>query len=101
VIAMSRNVLERVLYQLNVDRSAKQRFREDAAGFLAKFALDDDERRMVIEFDVLALQNAGVNPMLTMGFWQELSPNRDMRAYMARLRPVSDGEAVHVAALKQ
>jgi hypothetical protein len=39
--------------------------------------------------------------MLTMGFWQELSPNRDMRAYMARLRPVSDGEAVHVAALKQ
>lgn len=98
---MSRNLLERVLYQLSVDRSAKQRFREDAAGFLDRFALADEERRMVVEFDVLALQRAGVNPMLTMGFWQELSPSRAMRAYMACLRPVSDGEAVHVAALRQ
>lgn len=98
---MSRNVLERVLHQLSVDRTAKQRFREDAHGFLERFALAEEERRMVLEFDVLGLQKAGVNPMLTMGFWQELSPQRDMRTYMARLRPVSDGEAVHVAALKQ
>jgi len=98
---MSRNVLERVLHQLSVDRTAKQRFREDAEGFLGRFALSDQERHMVLDFDVLALQNMGVNPMLTMGFWQELSPNRDMRAYMARLRPVGDGDAVHVAALKQ
>lgn len=98
---MSRNVLERVLHQLSVDRAAKQRFREDAEAFLRRFALHDDERQMVLDFDVLALQKAGVNPMLTMGFWQELSPDRDMRAYMARLRPVSDGEALHVAALKQ
>jgi hypothetical protein len=98
---MSRNVLERVLHQLSVDRSSKQRFREDAEGFLRRFALSDSERQMVLEFDVLGLQQAGVNPMLTMGFWQELSPQRDMRAYMSRLRPVSDGEAVHAAALKQ
>ncbi|WP_322012764.1 hypothetical protein [Paraburkholderia sp. J12] len=98
---MSRNVLERVLHQLSVDRSAKQRFREDAEGFLQRFVLTDGERRMVLDFDVLGLQQAGVNPMLTMGFWQELAPNRDMREYMARLRPVGDGESVHVAALKQ
>lgn len=98
---MSRNVLERVLHQLSVDRAAKGRFREDAPGFLSRFALSDAERQMVLDFDVLALQNAGVNPMLTMGFWQELSPNRDMRAYMARLRPLGEGEAVHVASLKQ
>lgn len=100
---MSRHLLERVLHQLSVDRLAKQRFREDAAGFLARFALSDDERRMVLDFDVLALQQAGVNPMLTMGFWQELSPGRDMRAYMARLRPAADGqgEAMHFASLKQ
>jgi hypothetical protein len=98
---MSRNVLERVIHQLSVDRAAKQCFREDAEGFLRRFALQDDERQMVLDFNVLALQKAGVNPMLTMGFWQELSPNHDMRAYMARLRPVSDGEALHVAALKQ
>lgn len=98
---MSRNVLERVLHQLSVDRAAKQRFREDAEAFLRRFALADEERRMVLDFDVLALQRAGVNPMLTMGFWQELSPERDMRVYMARLRPVGDNEVVNVAALKQ
>ena len=98
---MSRHLLERVLHQLSVDRSAKQRFREDAHGFLSRFALTDDERAMVTGFDVLGLQLAGVNPMLTMGFWQELSPERGMRAYMARLRPVDGGEAIYAAALKQ
>ena len=98
---MSRNVLERVLHQLSVDRLAKQRFREDPEGFLSRFVLSDSEREMVVNFDVLGLQNAGVNPMLTMGFWQELSPSRDMRSYMARLRPLGEGEAVHLASLKQ
>ncbi|APD13774.1 extradiol ring-cleavage dioxygenase [Pandoraea pulmonicola] len=98
---MSRNVLERVLHQLSVDRSAKQRFREDAIAFLSRYALSEQERQMVLAFDVAALQQAGVNPMLTMGFWQELSPERDMRTYMKRLRKVGEGEVVHVAAIKQ
>lgn len=98
---MSRNVLERVLHQLSVERAAKLRFREDATGFLSRFELSDEERRMVLDFDVLGLQKAGVNPMLTMGFWQELSPTRDMRKYMAALRPLREGEQVNVASLKQ
>lgn len=98
---MSRNVLERVLHQLSVDRSAKQRFRDDPEAFLQRFALTEAERAMLIGFDVLGLQQAGVNPMLTMGFWQELSPERDMRAYMKKLRPVGASEALHSAALKQ
>ena len=98
---MSRHVLERVLHQLTVDRSAKQRFRDDAASFLARFALSSSEREMVLAFDVAGLQKVGVNPMLTMGFWQELSPTRDMRSYMQQLRPVGESEALHTAALKQ
>lgn len=98
---MSRNVLERLLHQLTVDRSAKQRFREDAAKFLERHALTEEERVMLLNFDVLGLQKHGVNPMLTMGFWQELSPERNMRAYMKKLRSVADGEAVNVASLKQ
>lgn len=98
---MSRNVLERVLHQLTVDRAAKQRFRDDAAGYLKRFALTETEQAMLTGFDVLGLQRAGVNPMLTMGFWQELSPERDMRAYMKKLRPVGASEALHSAALKR
>ncbi|MDF3886226.1 hypothetical protein [Cupriavidus basilensis] len=98
---MSRNVLEKVLHQLTVDRAAKQRFREDAEAYLRRFALGETERAMLMQFDVLGLQQAGVNPMLTMGFWQELSPERDMRAYMKKLRPVGAAEALHSAALKR
>ncbi|MEX3859429.1 hypothetical protein AB3X94_36160 [Paraburkholderia sp. BR10923] len=97
---MSRNSVERVLHQLCIDRGAKQRFKEGAEQFLEGLPLTDAERAMILSFDVKGLQRYGVNSMLTMGFWQELSPNRDMRAYLSRLRDVKDGEAVFAAALK-
>jgi protocatechuate 4,5-dioxygenase alpha chain len=97
---MSRNTVERALYQLCVDRNAKQRFKEEPVKFLERFAMTEDERAMVLDFDVKALQAYGINSMLTMGFWQELSPQRDMKTYMTRLRDVKDGEAVFSAALK-
>jgi len=97
---MSRNVLERVLWQLSVERAAKERFREDAGKFLARFDLSEEERQMVVEFDVGALQRLGVNPMLTMGFWQELSPNRSMRLYKERLGASDEQRAAFSAALK-
>ena len=97
---MSRNTLERALHQLCVDRAAKQRFREDPAAFLDRFVLDDGERAMVLGFDVKAVQDHGVNPMLTMGFWQELAPDRSMTTYMTRLGGAKAGEAGFSAALK-
>ncbi|MEN0108006.1 MAG: extradiol ring-cleavage dioxygenase [Pseudomonas sp.] len=97
---MSRNVLEKVLWQLSVERSAKERFREDGARFLSRFALSEDEKAMVLTFDVGALQRLGVNPMLTMGFWQELSPTRDMRIYKQRLGATDEQRAAFSAALK-
>lgn len=97
---MSRNVLEKVLWQLSVERSAKERFRENGAKFLSRFALSEEEVEMVLTFDVGAMQRMGVNPMLTMGFWQELAPNRDMRLYKERLGATDEQSAAFSAALK-
>jgi hypothetical protein len=97
---MSRNVVERVLYMLCVDRSAKQRFKDAPADFLARHALDEAERAMILGFDVKGLQRHGINPMLTMGFWQELSPQRDMRSYIQLLRDVDGDTNVFSAGLK-
>ncbi|MFC2973107.1 extradiol ring-cleavage dioxygenase [Azotobacter bryophylli] len=97
---MSRNVLERVLWQLSVERAAKERFREEPRKFLSRFALSPEEVDMVVDFDVAALQRLGVNPMLTMGFWQELSPSRDMRLYKERLGATDNRYAGFSAALK-
>ena len=82
---MSRNVLERVLWHLSVERPAKERFREDPAAYLSRFDLSDEEKEWVMGFDVKAMQDAGVNAMLTMGFWQEMAPKRSMRLYKERL----------------
>ncbi|AQY66172.1 MULTISPECIES: extradiol ring-cleavage dioxygenase [Pseudomonas] len=97
---MSRNVMERALWQLCVERVAKERFRQDAVGFLGRFALEEAEVRMIVEFDVAGLQAAGVNPMLTMGFWQELAPDRNMSLYKQRLGATDEHSAGFSAALK-
>ena len=97
---MSRNVMERVLWQLCVERTAKERFRQDAHEFLRRFALNEEEVAMIVDFDVAGLQAAGVNPMLTMGFWQELSPQRSMRVYKQRLGCTDEQGAGFSAALK-
>jgi len=97
---MSRNVMERVLWQLCVERAAKERFRQDAESFLGRFDLTRDEAAMILGFDVAGLQAAGVNPMLTMGFWQELSVERDMAVYKQRLGCTDEHSAGFSAALK-
>lgn len=98
---MSRHAVERALWHLSTDRAAKEKFREDPDRFLRRYQLTEDEFRQITTFDVKAMQASGVNPMLTMGFWQEMSPNRGMRAYVAALRGngQTDGP-VHSAALK-
>ena len=99
---MSRNVLERLLHQLCVDRHAKQRFGQEPHKVLGRLALTEEEVRMVLSFDVAAMQRHGVNPMLTMGFWQENAPDRSPAAYMQALRPGACAQGrTFSAALKQ
>lgn len=98
---MSRNVLERVLWHLSVERPAKERFKEDPVRYLSRFDLTDEEKQMVMEFDVASLQKSGVNPMLTMGYWQELSPTRSMRLYKEKLGAEADQINAFSAALKE
>jgi|SRR5690625_1442337 len=82
---MSRNVLERVLWHLSVERASKEAFRNDPERFLNRFDLSEEEKNWILNFEVGALQKVGVNPMLTMGFWQEMSPNRSFRKYKEKL----------------
>lgn len=99
---MSRNVLEKLMHQLCIDRAVKQRLKEDPDGLLARYALTDEERAMVRGFDVAAMQRHGVNAMLTMGFWSENAPDRSSVAYMAALRGADAGSGpTFSAALKQ
>jgi hypothetical protein len=82
--------VEKALYDLGVDRASKTAFREDPDAFLGRYRLAADEHAMVAAFDVAALIALGVNPMLTMGYWIEVAPDRSMRSYLARVRAPSE-----------
>lgn len=93
---MSRDVLERILWSLSVDRFSKEKFREDPKKFLGRFSIDEEGVRMILEFDVKGMQEAGVNPMLTLGYWIEMSPDRQVSSYNRKL----GSESAHSASIK-
>ena len=79
---MSVYMLEQVLYDLGVKRDSRKAFADAPDAFLAKYRLHEHEALQVKSFDVRALFDSGVNPMLTMGFWQMCSPTRSLRDYV-------------------
>ncbi len=83
---MSRNVMERLMHKLCVDRVVKQRFKEDIEGLLSRYKLDDAEKDMLRHMDIPAMQAHGVNPMLTLGFWFENASDPSPMAYMKALQ---------------
>lgn len=82
---MKRDVIERILWNLSVDRFSKMKFKEDQKRFLSRFPVDEDDIEKILSFDVKALQEMGVNPMLTMGYWIEMSPEKSMQVYNKKL----------------
>jgi len=94
--------MERLLHQLCVDRPTKQRFKDEPEKLLGRLALTEEEKHQLLTFDVAAMQRHGINPMLTMGYWQENAPDRSPVAYMRALQPdgAPDGKTFS-AALKQ
>ncbi|WP_372070396.1 hypothetical protein P7L75_04450 (plasmid) [Tistrella mobilis] len=66
---MSRDVLEKLLYDLSTSRQNREAFAADAEKYLARYRLSADEKALVRDYDVRALADLGVNTMLTWGFW--------------------------------
>lgn len=65
---MSLYQLSKLLYVLNRDDGAKERFKSDPAGLTAQFALSDDERQAVLDHDIGLLYVLGVNGQILMHF---------------------------------
>lgn len=80
---MSLTMVEKVLYDLSIDRSAKAAFREDPEALLARYRLEPDEVELIRGYDLHELAARGANKMLLMGFWR-LS-GQSMPAYLKRI----------------
>ncbi|WP_372088301.1 hypothetical protein [Tistrella mobilis] len=66
---MSRDVLEKLLYDLSTSRQNREAFAADAEKYLGRYRLSAEEKALVRDYDVRALADLGVNTMLTWGFW--------------------------------
>ncbi|HWO42489.1 MAG TPA: aromatic ring-opening dioxygenase subunit LigA [Candidatus Eisenbacteria bacterium] len=65
---MSLYQLQKLIYQVNRDRAARERYREDPAAFARDYELTDEERRAVLDLDIRALYTLGVHPLLLRPF---------------------------------
>lgn len=82
---MSRNTLEKVLYDLSTSGAHKKKFAEDPEAFLSRYQLAEDERALIRDYKVRELADLGVNTMLTWGFWlQAGKSNREYLKVMKR-----------------
>lgn len=82
---MSRNTLEKVLYDLSTSGANKKKFAEDPDKFLSRYQLDDEECALIKDYKVREIADRGVNSMLTWGFWlQAGKSNRDYMKVMKR-----------------
>ncbi len=82
---MSRNSLEKVLYDLSTSGANKKMFAGDPTKFLSRYQLDDEEKAMVAGYKVREIADRGVNTMLTWGFWlQSGKENHDYLKVMKR-----------------
>ncbi|GGE98506.1 hypothetical protein H1W37_18470 [Stappia taiwanensis] len=82
---MSRNSLEKVLYDLSTSGANKKLFAADPDKFLGRYQLDVEEKTLVRDYRVRDLADRGVNTMLTWGFWlQAGKSNSDYMKIMKR-----------------
>ena len=82
---MSRDTLEKVLYDLSTSGANKKMFAADPDKFLGRYQLDDNEKGLIQNYKVRELADLGVNTMLTWGFWlQAGKSNRDYMKIMQR-----------------
>lgn len=82
---MSRNSLEKVLYDLSTSGANKKMFAADPDKFLGRYQLEDAEKSLILNFEVRKLADLGVNTMLTWGFWlQAGKSNADYMKIMKR-----------------
>lgn len=91
---MSRDSLEKVLYDLSTSGANKKMFAADPMKFLGRYQITDEERDLITSHDVRALADRGVNTMLTWGFWlQSGRRNGDYMKLMQRKATLAEIEA--------
>jgi hypothetical protein len=89
---MSLYGVQKLLFRLNNDAAARQRFAADRDALLAEYSLTQEERRALAEADVGRLHLMGVHPLLLAPFAGRSGLKwPDYLAALARARDARNG----------
>lgn len=81
---MSRDTLEKLLYDLSTNGANRKLFVDDPAKLLGRYQISAEEAELVKAYDVRRLADLGVNTMLTWGFW--LQSGRSNGQYLKTMK---------------
>ncbi|HZP46844.1 MAG TPA: hypothetical protein VFB15_14435 [Candidatus Binataceae bacterium] len=81
---MSRYQVDKLLRDLRRDRDLASRFRAETDQVLDRYRLDAEERRLLKAWDVRALFDRGVNPLLLL-LAHGPAVRKDLRDYVAAI----------------
>lgn len=86
---MSTNAVEKMLWQVSNNPAEADRLRADAQGYMKDFKLDADERALVDSWNVSALAERDVNPLLLMMAFTAVNGIQKMGEYVQRIHQVA------------
>lgn len=87
---MSSNAIERLLWQVNSDPEEAERLREDFQGYLEDFRLDEEERELLLSWDVLGMATRDVNPLLMMSAFAAVNGMEQVVEYIMKINDMND-----------
>ncbi|MBU0825825.1 MAG: hypothetical protein KKA44_16660 [Alphaproteobacteria bacterium] len=82
---MSLSAVEQCIFDLGNSGNMRKAYVAEPDAFLARYALDDEERALVRREDVAELFRRGLNPMLLMGFHMGLHGPASMGEYLKKM----------------
>lgn len=82
---MSNFAIEKLLWQACSNPAEAGTYRTAPEDYLGRFRIDDEERALLLAWDVAGLADRGVNPMLLMMSFNAVAGSGDMMEYIMKI----------------
>ena len=77
--------LETAMHSIGRDGTLRSAFREDPLQAMAGMPLSHDEKAVLARFDLQAMLDGGVNPLLIQGFWVSIHGAASLGEFVQRM----------------
>lgn len=87
---MSSNAIEKILWEVTMKPAFAERFRNDPEAYLKDFRLDDEERSLLLSWDVFKLvTKLDINPLVVMSAYAEINGMDKVGEYIMKINTMS------------